>query len=76
MKKSKKIHGNYGKFKDKRSFGKAGDFDLDLKTTHFHVLKEEKEKRIDQGYYVRTIPDEKTDFWRLYIQKKKKKKKK
>jgi len=66
-----KIHGNLGKFKDKRSFGKAGDFDLDLTTTHLHVLKEKKNNRINQGYYVRTISDEKTDFWRLYIQEKK-----
>ena len=53
MKKSKKksnIHWRYGKFKDKRSFGKAGDFDLDLTTTHLHVLEEKRTKRIKQGY--------------------------
>ena len=67
--KSKKIHGNYGKFKDTRSFGKAGKFKLDLVTTHSHAIKEAKKGRKHQGYKIRTIKDSKTDFWRLYIQK-------
>ncbi len=72
MKKKTEIHWRHGKFKDKRSFGKTGDFDLDLKTTHRHVLDDNRRKRKKQGYKIRTISDNKTNFWRLYIQKTKK----
>lgn len=71
VKKGKRgIHPRYGKFNAKRSFGKVGDFDLDLITTYRHVLDDNIKERKSQGYYIRTIPDKKTNFWRLYIQKK------
>jgi len=72
-KKSKKIHGRYGKFNEERSFGKYGKFKLDLVTSHSYVLAQEKRKRKNQDYNIRSIKDPDTDFWRLYIQKKKKK---